>query len=118
MNKKELGKYGEEAAKKYLINKGYQILHRNWRFKQDEIDIIAKKAQWLIFIEVKTRTSTAFGKPHEFVDSRKENALIRAADAYVHENKIDENIRFDIISILVSSQKDILINHIEFAIRM
>jgi len=73
---------------------------------------------WLVFVEVKTRTGLSFGRPYEAVDSRKEKAMIRAADAYINEYNIDENIRFDIVSVLVSDTRDVLVEHIEFAITM
>lgn len=116
MNKAELGKFGEEKAAIYLIEKDFEIIAQNWRHKQDEIDIIAKKENWVVFVEVKTRSGTAYGKPYEAVDARKEKAMLRAADAYIEENEIEENVRFDIISILVSDQEDVLIEHLEFAI--
>lgn len=116
--KAKIGIFGEQKAVEYLENKGYEILERNWRYKQDEIDIIAKSGTWLVFAEVKTRTSSEYGKPYEAVDARKEKAMIRAADAYIKEKSIDENIRFDIVSVLVSEDEDVFIEHIEFAINM
>jgi putative endonuclease len=71
----ELGKRGEEIAKEYLENKGYQILKMNWRHKRAEIDLIARHEKTLIFIEVKTRSSVDFGHPEEFVDWKKEKHL-------------------------------------------
>lgn len=112
----KLGIFGEQEASNYLIHKGYEIITRNWRHKQDEIDIVARHKMWVVFVEVKTRSGTAYGKPYEAVDARKRNAMIRAAEAYIKENNIEENVRFDIISVLVSEQKDVLIEHIEFAI--
>ena len=114
----KIGNFGEQIAVEYLENKGYAILDRNWRHKQDEIDIVARSGMWLVFVEVKTRTGTAFGKPYEAVDGRKEKAMIRAAEAYINVKQLDENIRFDIISVLVSEENDFLIEHIEFAITM
>ncbi|PLW92747.1 MAG: YraN family protein [Marinilabiliales bacterium] len=118
MNAGELGKYGEELAVNYLSRKGYEILDRNWRHKQDEIDIVTRIGMWLVFVEVKTRSGNAYGKPYESVDNRKEKAMIRAAEAYIEEKELDENIRFDIISVLVSGEDDVLIEHIEFAISL
>ena len=116
MEKAALGKFGEEKAATYLIEKEYEIITRNWRHKQDEIDIVAKKGIWVVFVEVKTRSGVTYGKPYEAVDARKEKAMLRAAEAYIEENEVEENVRFDIISILVSDQEDVLIEHIEFAI--
>lgn len=95
----DLGKEGEEIAVQYLIEKGYEILDRNWRYHKAEIDIIAQNQDHLIIVEVKTRSSVALGNPENFVDKKKINLLTQAADIYVNQQDIDKNIRFDIISI-------------------
>ncbi|MEA3505698.1 MAG: YraN family protein [Bacteroidota bacterium] len=110
----ETGKKGEELAKKYLIKKGYKIIETNWHFKNDEIDIIAETDDLLIIVEVKTRSSNYFGEPEVFVTRQKQKYLIRGANAYVNYNKIDKEVRFDIITILLYQDKH-KINHIEDA---
>ena len=67
----ELGKKGEQLAVNYLIGKGYKIVERNWRFQKAEIDIIARKAETLISVEVKTRSTKNFGNPQDFVNPKK-----------------------------------------------
>ena len=67
----ELGKKGEQLAVDYLTKEGYKIEERNWRFQKAEIDIIASKQQTIISVEVKTRSSKDFGKPQDFVNSKK-----------------------------------------------
>ena len=67
----ELGKQGEQVAVDYLLEKGYEILERNYQARKAEIDIIAKKDNWLIVVEVKTRTSIDFGNPEDFVNKNK-----------------------------------------------
>lgn len=100
----ELGKLGEALAVEYLINKGYQILERNWRSGHKEIDIIALNGNTLVAVEVKTRRSDNFGEPEIAVGVMKQRMLARAADAYVRYNKLDVDIRFDIISIVFTDQ--------------
>lgn len=108
------GKLGEEMAVKYLILKAYQILETNWRFGHKEIDIIAKNSNEIVFIEVKTRKSSYYEKPHEAVGMRKQELLIDAAEAFLEEREMDVEIRFDIISILLD-KKEPQIEHIENA---
>jgi putative endonuclease len=95
-----LGVEGEKIAKKHLLEKGYIILQENWRFKKYEVDIIAKKNDQIIFVEVKTRSSAEFGDPELFVTKQKQRFLIAAANEYLVSNNIDLECRFDIISVL------------------
>ena len=110
----EFGKQGEELAAQYLINKGYEILERNWCNIHKEIDIIAKDGKDLVIVEVKTRQTDEYGNPDVAVTKQKQWRLISAANAYVYQNRLDINTRFDIISIII--RDDIPeINHIEDA---
>ena len=95
----ELGKLGEDMAVTYLITKGYTIYERNWRYQKAEIDIIAQKGDTLAIVEVKTRSAIEYGEPELFVDKKKIKLLVHATDAYVNQQNIDTNVRFDIISI-------------------
>ena len=95
----ELGKKGEELAVEFLLNEGYKILDRNWTFQKAEIDIIAQKENILAVIEVKTRSSSDFGLPQDFVKSKKIQLLIKAVNAYINDRGIDFEIRFDIIAV-------------------
>jgi len=110
----ELGTKGEELAKNFLINKGYKILETNWRLGSYEIDIIASFKSFIIIAEVKTRSSNSFGEPEEFVNKQKQKKLIKAASAYVCRNKIENEVRFDIISVLIYGN-NVKINHLEDA---
>ena len=96
----ELGKRGEELAVQYLMEKGYEILERNWRNIHKEIDIIAKKDNVLVIVEVKTRQSEEYGEPDIAVTKQKQTRLISAANAYLFQNQLDINTRFDVISIV------------------
>jgi putative endonuclease len=106
-----LGVEGEKIAKKHLLEKGYIILQENWRFKKYEVDIIAKKNDQIIFVEVKTRSSAEFGDPELFVTKQKQRFLIAAANEYLVSNNIDLECRFDIISVLQSYPPSGLICH-------
>src|SRR5438128_1151354 len=94
----ELGKRGEELAASWLADKGYKILHRNWRAFQNEIDIIATKGKFVHFVEVKTREFTPFGFPEDNVTKTKFRNLMRAANIYLRQHPHDW-IRYDILSI-------------------
>ncbi len=110
----DLGVQGEEIAAEHLMKKDYKILERNWRFGKEEIDIIAKKDDMIVFVEVKTRGSAFFGRPEEFVKRQKQRFIIRAANAYIERHNVNEEARFDVIGVILSSrEKDI--NHIEDA---
>lgn len=95
----DLGILGEEKAKEFLLANGFRILHQNWRFGKEEIDIIAEKEDHLAIVEVKSRKSGHFGSPQEFVGLAKRRHLIRAADAFAHRYKIEKDIHFHIIAI-------------------
>ncbi|CAM1351666.1 YraN family protein [Tenacibaculum crassostreae] len=110
----ELGKKGEELAIDYLLNNGYSIVEKNYRFKKAEVDIIAKKGGVLIAVEVKTRSSIYYGNPQEFVNPKKIQLLVLAIDNYVNENDLDVEIRFDIIAV-IKEQNSFKIEHIEDA---
>lgn len=111
----ELGKKGEDLATEFLQKNGYEILNRNWTFQKAEIDIIAQKDQILAVIEVKTRSSTDFGLPQDFVKPKKIQSLVKAVNQYVILNDIDLEIRFDIIAIHKDFKQKFIIEHIEDA---
>lgn len=100
-----LGKWGEEDAAAYLVQKGFAILHRNWRHSHYEIDIIAEKEGVLHFVEVKLRTSTNFGLPEEAVDKRKFNRLLNAADEFLHQHPQYRHVQYDIVAISLPKNK-------------
>ena len=95
----ELGKTGEQLAVNYLISKGYKIVERNWRFQKAEIDIIARKAEMLISVEVKTRSTKDFGNPQDFVNTKKIKLMVLAMNEYILNKDLDIELRFDIIAI-------------------
>jgi putative endonuclease len=102
MEKKELGKKGEELALRFLKKRGYQIIEKNYACKMGEMDIIAKEKDTLIFVEVKTRTSTTFGPPQLAVNPTKQMQLSKVALNFLKEKGIDEvKARFDVVAILL-----------------
>jgi len=110
----ELGKIGEQIAVDFLIQKGYKIMARNWRFKKAEIDIIAKLGYVFAAIEVKTRSTDDFGDPQEFLKPKQKNLLVTAMNQYVVSNDLDIEVRFDVIGIVKNDQST-TIEHLEDA---
>jgi putative endonuclease len=110
----ELGKKGEELAAKCLLSKGYEILETNYRFGRDEVDIIAKKDDWIVFVEVKTRVNEYAGAPEEAVSLAKQKRIIKVANSYLIDNDLCNEGRFDIFGIIIN-QKEERVNHIEGA---
>ena len=102
MQRKELGKKGEEIAIHFLKKKGYRILERNYVCKMGEMDIIAREKDTLAFIEVKTRTSTIFGPPQLAVNLTKQMQLSKVALYFLKEKKLEDvKARFDVVAILL-----------------
>lgn len=101
-NKRKIGAEQEALAEQYLIKQGYHILQKNFYSRFGEIDIIAKKDKYLVFIEVKYRKDEKMGFPEEAIDMRKQNNIIQMARFYMFQNKISENTpcRFDVVCIL------------------
>lgn len=98
----ETGKKGEDLAADFLQNEGLQILERNWKNRFEEIDIVALEDDLLVIVEVKTRSSLAFGKPEESVGLRKQRLLVNAAEAYIKKHNSDRETRFDIVSVIIN----------------
>lgn len=103
-NKTSIGKKGEQLAADFLIKKGFEIVVRNYRHKHAEIDLIVKRDDWLIFVEVKARSSSDYGEPEEFVDARKVNKLFEAAEEYIYSTDWHGHIRFDIVSVKLGKE--------------
>lgn len=116
-NLKQLGTAGEEIAAKYLAEKGYLIVKRNYRCKNGEIDLVAKDQDTIVFVEVKTRRSLKFGTPQSAVTSKKQMRISMAALGYLHEiDALNSPCRFDVIAItLPPASEKIEIKHIKNA---
>ena len=97
---KLLGRSGEDRAARHLAKQGYRVLERNYRTKQGEIDLIALDRDTVVFVEVKTRTTDAYGAPELAVDGRKQQRMAKAALAWLKQKKLDQMAcRFDVVAI-------------------
>ena len=101
-----LGKEAEQMAVNYLKEKGYEILHCNWRYSRYEIDIIAIKKELLRIIEVKSLKSSDHRYPEESVTKKKFKHLLKAADEFLFQNQQYRHVQFDILSIVLNPDKE------------
>lgn len=113
-DKIKLGKEGERLAANYLMKKGFEIVRRNFRYRRAEIDLIIRRDDWLIFVEVKTRSTTWYGQPEEAVTTKKVRMIYDAAEEYIFSTDWHGHVRFDIVSVKLGSPPEIL--HFEDAI--
>jgi len=105
-NKREIGRWGEIKAKKFLEEKGYKIISENFRVKQGEIDLIVTKKKNLVFVEVKTRKTEFFGPPQAAVNFKKQKKIKTIAKIFLMRNRYNNYIkRFDVISIIYGNDK-------------
>jgi len=105
---KLLGRTGEDRAARYLVSQGYRILERNYRTRSGEIDLIALHQGTVAFIEVKTRSSDAFGAPELAVNHRKQQRMIKAALGYIHFKKLHQvPCRFDVVAINTANEQQV-----------
>lgn len=111
-----MGMHGEDLAAQYLLSKGYNILEKNWQIGHLEVDLIASTDDMLVIVEVKTRRSNVFGAPEEFVTYQKQRNLIKAASSYIVKTGITKEVRFDIVSVIVSEGIE-SVKHIEDAFK-
>ena len=124
LSTKEIGKLGEDVAADFLKRKGYRILVRNYIprwFTQGrkEIDIVAQKGGFLIFVEVKAGRSVGTFFPEDHVDYKKQQFLIRAAEAYLLEKRVPENMEWqiDVVSVLFDQNfENPAVSHFENAV--
>ena len=112
MKRGDTGRLGEKLAKGFLKKRGYRILETNYRCPEGEIDIIAKHKDYLVFVEVRTKTSLKFGSPEESITTAKKRKLITTAYHYrqVHDN-LPSSWRIDFVAVRLD-QKGTL-SHIE-----
>ncbi|MFW6278596.1 MAG: YraN family protein [Bacillota bacterium] len=114
MNNHQLGNWGEKQAVLYLEEKGYEIIEKNFRLQLGEIDIIATRQQYLVFLEVKTRRSTQYGPPQSAVNYHKRNRIRKIARIFLSRNDVYANyqIRFDVLAVKIKQGASYRINHI------
>lgn len=117
MDKKLLGRWGEEKAAEYLRGKKYEIIGMNYACRFGEIDIIAGDRSYIAFVEVKLRKNADFAQAREFVTKAKQRRIIAAAQLWLAGNVTDRQPRFDVIEIYTgdASRGNIRINHIQNA---
>lgn len=105
--KDELGKLGEQLAEQYLLERGYEILFRNWRTFRYELDLIASKNNTIHFVEVKTRKTTEFGLPEEAVDEIKISRLVEAGEDFLYKHSHFNQVQFDVLSICILPNEEV-----------
>lgn len=112
-----IGRIGEDKAAEIMKSKGYSVRDVNWKMGHLEMDVIAENKTEIVFVEVKTRTTTFGGKlPEENVDTVKQRRLIAAGNAYIKMYHIDKKPRFDIIGLVANSEGEFsYVNHLENA---
>lgn len=113
-NKIETGNQGETLAARYLKEKGYEILARNYRHGKAEIDLIVQKDNWVLFVEVKTRKSSDYGHPEDFVMTQQAGRIFDAAEEWIFSTNWQGHIRFDVVSVKPGETPEI--EHFEDAI--
>lgn len=118
MDRRRLGEWGEEKALRYLSEQGYQLLTRNWRTREGEIDLVMKQGLAIVFIEVKTRKTDRFGSPEESITRGKQKRLMKTCQAYLQENDYeDRDWRIDVIAIEATKIGEIMrLDHYENAV--
>ena len=115
MNRRKVGARGEELAAAYLRRKGYSIVERNYRAAGGEVDIIARKGNSLVFVEVKTDRSGEFGPPELWVTPAKRRQIAKVASSYLTRNPVSGlEARFDVIGVNLEGPETAF-NHIEDA---
>lgn len=117
MEKRELGHWGEERAAAYLRRHGYKIIGMNYACRVGEIDIIARKRGYVVFVEVKLRKNADFAEAREFVTRSKQERILMTAQMWLAANDCELQPRFDVIEIYApnGSEGKIELRHIEDA---
>jgi putative endonuclease len=118
-DKTEIGRHGENLAAKFLEEKGFTVAARNFRYGKAEIDLIVRRDEWLLFIEVKTRSTVTYGQPEDFLTLQQIKRIFDAAEEYIYRIDWQGHVRFDIVSIQLGGQilgDEVLIEHLEDAI--
>lgn len=102
----DIGDRGEDAAATFLKEEGYRVLERNYRFERNEVDLVCydpDEGGEIVFVEVKTRSGMGFGAPESSVTEEKQEALVKVAQAYMHERQFEgAPARFDVVTVMLS----------------
>ncbi len=117
METRELGRFGEEQAAKYLRRRGYRIVETNFSCRAGEIDLIARNRKYIVFVEVKLRRSDAFAAAREFVTAAKQRRILATASLWLSAHESALQPRFDVIEVYApqGAEGRVEINHIEDA---
>jgi putative endonuclease len=108
-----LGAYGERVAERHLVDLGLTVLDRNWRCPAGELDLVLRDGDTLVFCEVKTRSSTAYGHPLEAVGAVTTERLVRLADAWIAAHGVvPPEIRFDVVAVIRSPRGAARVEHL------
>ena len=116
-NKRDIGKEGEDIAAKYLTEKGFEIVERNFYYSNHgEIDIVANHNNQLVFIEVKSRLNLEYGEPEYAITRKKIKQIKKVAELYLFDKEIEEvDCRFDVVAVLLEDKSNPKITHYENA---
>jgi putative endonuclease len=113
-----IGMQGEDLAAAYLESKDWLVFDRNYRFEKAEVDIVATDRNYIVFVEVKFRSDTYFGRPEDYITPQKEANIKKAAEAWIYERRMETAVvRFDVISIVQKGNEAPQITHFEDAFR-
>ena len=114
-----LGRFGEDCAHAYLVESGWTILARNYRFGRREVDLVARRGGLVAFVEVKTRGGGRYGAPEEAVTRLKQREIEAVAREYLWRHRLDDvDVRFDVVAIVAGrGRQPVLIEHLEDAWR-
>ena len=115
MNKRAIGDKGELIAREYYSKLGFEIAECNYTCRGGEIDIIAENGEYIIFVEVKTRSANSLYSPAEAVDFKKQKRLTVAAMKYLSENEIEKQAQFDVFEVYTQNERIYKVNRIENA---
>ena len=117
MQQQSLGKFGEDSAARYLRRRGYKILERNFRCRQGEIDLIASKGEYVVFVEVKLRKDDGHGAAREFVTRSKQTKILTTAGLWLSRTQTPLQPRFDVIEVYAPHGRfgQVRIEHLEDA---
>ncbi len=108
MERKRIGALGEKIAADYLVKQGYIIRERNFRTREGEVDIVAEKDDFLVFVEVRTRTTSGFGTPEESVTPSKQERLIAVAQAYLQAHQdLPPFWRIDVVALELTREGEV-----------
>ncbi len=105
MKRQVVGRWGEDAAAAFLQSQGYQVLERNWRCHGlGEVDLVARRDDCLVFVEVRARRTSTYGAPEESLTPVKRQRMISLAEAYAEQHDWEGNYRIDVIALEMDAQ--------------